>query len=266
MAEKITQKLYGGEVTIDFYPDSHRYKKAGERTFLISATAATGIIDKSRFLIPWAVGLAGDHMRRHFEESTGPYSSEELLPVIEESLKQHTIRKEAAATVGDKVHEYAEHFGEAKIAGKELPNPDDFMLGEDEADKKITNGIGAFLDWYNAHDVEFLQTERLVYSKENDYCGLCDVTLKIDGKKVVGDYKTAKYVYNEHLYQLSGYWGAIEEEDKEKYDGGVILHFSKEDGTFKAVDVPRDEHEKNLDTFLHCVAIKRREKELYRRK
>jgi len=35
MTNKETKSLYGGEVLIDFYPDSHRYKMVGESSALV---------------------------------------------------------------------------------------------------------------------------------------------------------------------------------------------------------------------------------------
>lgn len=263
MADKLTQDLYGGKVSVTFFPESHRYKLAGRSDYLISATAATGIVDKSRFLIDWAVKLTRTHLLQHLENNTGPFTLAELWPVIEEACVQHSLKKQAAATIGDQVHQFAEDFAKAKISSAlMLPDPAQYLLGDEEQDEKIMNGINAFIDWYTTHDVQFLYAERLIYSLQHDYTGLCDVGLMMDGKRLVGDYKTGKGIYNEFYYQLSAYWGAIEEEDETQYDGGVILHFNKEDGSFKVAEVSREEHLRNFETFLHCLGIKRREKEL----
>ena len=62
-ANKIRKEMYGGEVVINFYPDSHKYKLEGSKDWLVSSTGATGIIDKSTPLIIWAVGLTTQHVR-----------------------------------------------------------------------------------------------------------------------------------------------------------------------------------------------------------
>lgn len=257
MVKKISSELYKGEVKIDFYPDSHRYKKTGERTYLISATSATGMIDKSRVLIPWAVNLCGSFFRKYLEEAgIDSFTKEELFPVLEEALTQHTVKKEQAADIGSQVHEWIEQFALSRINGTEAP-----ILSEDMPEG-VENAIGGFLDWYNENDVKFLASERLIYSKKYDYCGLTDFIAVINGKKSVGDYKTSKSVYSDHRYQLSAYWNAIEEEDEEEIEQGVILHVNKETGEFKAYEITREEHLKNLPAFLACLTIKRREKEL----
>ncbi len=253
---KTSVSLYKGSVEIDFYPDSHRYKKPNEKSYLISATAATGILDKSRFLIPWAVNLAGSFLKLFLEENAGPFHPNELLPVIEEALIQHTVKKEEAADIGSQVHSWIEGFIKAKINKTEIPTLDGIE------DEKVLNGINGFLDWYNSHDVQFLASERLIYSVKNDYCGLTDFVAIVDGNHVVGDFKTGKNIYTEHYYQLSAYWKAVEEEDGKEFDQGIILHVNKETGAFNAMEVSKEANELNFPVFLACLTIKRREKEL----
>lgn len=111
MANTETKTLYNGEVEITFYPDSHRYRLTGEKSYLTSVTAITGIIDKSRVLIPWAVGLTGSFLRQYLEEHQGEQmTSEELFPVIDEALRQHEIKKEQAADAGSQVHDIAQQM------------------------------------------------------------------------------------------------------------------------------------------------------------
>jgi hypothetical protein len=255
-AEKQLCSLYGGEVLIDFYPESHRYKLHGERTYLISATAVTGIIDKSRFLIPWAVNLAGAHLKQFIENaSTDRFAAEELLPVIEEALKQHTLKKEEAASIGDLIHAWAESFALVQLENGEAPEI------ADDLDERVLKGISAFLDWYNTHQVKFVCAENIVYSKAHGFVGKIDAVAEVDGKKMLIDYKSAKYIYNEHLYQVAGYRLAYEEEHG-KLDGAVILHFNKETGELATKEIASEDYEKDTKTFLACLTVKQREKEL----
>jgi len=255
MAEKINVSLYGGQVGITFYPDSHRYKLEGEKNWLISATACTGIVDKSRFLIPWAVNLATEHMKKWLEENPGPYLPGQILPVIDEAAKQHEIRKEQAASIGDLVHAFAESTAMVCIHGGEIP-----PIPED-ADPKLVAGIKAFLDWYVQNDVKFIHAEKIVYSRKHGYVGIVDSIAKVNGRLMLIDYKTSKAVYNEHRYQVAGYREAYEEENG-KLDGVLILHFDKETGECGVHELTDDDHSKDLPAFLACYALKQREKEL----
>ena len=256
---KIIQKLYNDEVEIEFMPDSHRYKIAGQRTYLTSVTAITGLIDKSRFLIPWAVNLTGAYLKEYLDKVTGmKLTSEELYPVIEEALKQHTIKKEEAASLGSMVHDFCEQFSKFK-SGKSLVCP------EITADmpEGVVKGINAFLEWFMGHDVKFLESERLVFSRTNEFVGMLDAIAMVDGKKMLIDYKTSKNVYNEHYYQVAGYKLAYEEEMGKNIEGCTILHFNKETGVFgDPIQRTQEDFEADAPVFLSLLTVKEREKEL----
>lgn len=249
-ANKEQHSLYGGEIQVEFYPDSHRYKMKGERTYLVSVTAATGILDKPA-LIPWAVGVDLAHIKQYLEERAGQkFTLEELEPIIEEARNKHTEKKEQAATFGDYVHDYAQNFAVALINGSQQPeiNP--------EWPEEALQGISAFLEWFNAHEVHFHAAEKLVYSKEWNIVGKADAVAKVDGDHFLIDYKTSKGVWPEHYYQAAAYhkmWN--EEHGKElELSGAKILHFSKEDGQFKVVDVPN--LELATETFRNLAQAK----------
>ena len=249
MANKKTINLYDGNVEITFYPDSHRYLKDGKP--LISVTAATGIIDKSRVLIWWATNLMKDYLFE-FVNNNEDFSLEDLYNAIEEAAKQHQVKKEEAADIGSQVHEWCEMYIKAKINGDpepEMPNDD-----------KVLNGITAFLEWLSEHKVKFHCSERLVYSKKHNYVGTLDAIATVNGKKYLIDFKTSKGVYNEFFYQVAAYRAAYEEETGEKLDGSIIIHFDKDTGEFEVIDI--DNHKKDYKVFLACLTIKKREKEL----
>lgn len=254
--EKITQELYNGEVAITFYPNIHRYKKEGERTFLISSTGATGKLDKSTPLVIWATRLFKDYLLQYLEESKSKnFTKEELYPIIDEGSRQHTAKKEEAASFGDIVHDWCLAFGLAKLQGKEL--------GEEtlkDLPKEALKGINAFLDWYNNHDVEFEYVDdKIVYSRKHEFVGIPDFIGKVDGGKTVIDYKTSKNIYSAHYYQLSSYRFAYEEEI-EPVDQSGILHFDKETGEFNYITVPDEDSKEDYKAFLGLLAVAKREK------
>lgn len=255
MAEtkKRLETLYNGEVKVIFYPDSHRYKLDGEKTYLVSATGATGIVDKSRVLIQWAVNLMEDYLYKHVEGCEN-LDRDELVKVIAEGKKQHTIKKEEAGATGSKVHEWIELFIASKLNDTEAP--------DEPTEDGVLNGVNAFLDWYLAHDITFQQSERLVYSKAHQFVGITDFVALVDGKRVVGDWKTSKRVYDEHRLQLSAYWGAIEEEEGTKLEGGLILHCDKETGEFDVTEISPEEHLVHFPVFLACLQVKNWQKVL----
>lgn len=257
MTEKQTFNLYNNEVAIEFYPNSHRYKLVGERTYLISVTAITGIIDKSRVLINWAINDCCIPFIENFLTSSNKktFRIEELLPVLEQASKQHEIKKTEAGSVGKEVHEFAEKYSLYKTGKGEMPELPD--------NNQARNGINAFLDWYLKHDVKFLEAERLVYSKKYGFVGMADGIAIVNGKKYLIDYKTGNGIYNEHYLQVTGYRIAYEEETGEKLDGALILHFNKMTGEFEKPRFISDfDHEANIPAFLAAYELKKRDKEL----
>lgn len=249
---KQTIKLYGGKVEIEYWPETHRYKVNGES--VISVTAATGIVDKSRPLIFWALGLTDKYLRSFLAERPDLVDKAELLLELNVALKQHQIVKEEAASNGKLVHAWAEAFALAKRDGASAP-----AIGDDLPDAVVA-GINGFLDWVNSHKVTFLETEQIIYSRTHNYVGLVDAVAKVDGKKMLVDYKTSKGIYNEMRYQVSAYRNAWEEERENELDGSVILRFDKETGAFETF--PLEDHQADFTAFLGCLTIKRREKEL----
>src|SRR3990167_4684173 len=169
MKEKILQKLYGGKVSLEFYPDGHTYWVDGKR--VISVTSIIGVLDKSRALIPWAVGEFTNYLRNY----VGQELTEEH---ITNGSKQHTIKKEMAASIGDDVHAWIEEFVKKN---KKLDMPE-------RRESQI--GVNAFLDWVNENKVKFISSERVIYSKKYDYIGKMDIEANVNGKLCLIDIKT----------------------------------------------------------------------------
>lgn len=255
MAEKITQNLYGGAVKIDFYPNSHRYKLHGEKGYLISVTSALSVINKPA-LIKWALDLAVVHIKAHVEQF-GLSTVEALYSVIDDGARQHEIRKEAAASIGSQVHEWAERFVLAQEFGEPMPEVND------EMDEKVLNGIGAFVDWYKSQKIKYHATEQIVYSKRHGYVGMADGLAEINGELTVIDYKTSKGIYNEMRYQVAAYWAALEEEHGKKINQALVIKFDKETGNVDTKYLTREDLENDFQAFLGALALKKREKELY---
>jgi hypothetical protein len=256
-ANKELRSLYNGEVQIEFFPDSHRYKMVGERKYLTSVTAITGIFDKSRALISWVCRLANEHFQAWLNTQDGAeLVKAQVEEVFAEAINRHNVVKEEAASVGGQVHDYAEAFAKAMIGKGDLPGI------PTEAPLQVINGINAFLEWVNAHTITFHESELLLYSKDFDYVGQTDVVATVDGKKLLLDYKTSSGVYPDHRWQAAAYRMAYEEERKEQLDGIVILHFNKDTGEFKPYPISEFDYPKDCAAFLGCLNVKKRAKEL----
>ena len=126
--------LYNGKVNIYFNKDKHIFKDE-KGNYLISVTGATGIIDKSGPLIPWAINLMGQYLIDNYNnKAIDDY-------VIQEAKKKWRQAKQEAADIGTEIHKWIE-----KWINKEKPE-----MPENE---KVVNGITAFLKFQKKHKIK----------------------------------------------------------------------------------------------------------------
>lgn len=243
-----SQILYGGKVIIDFYENQHKYVKRPGSDWLTSVTAVTGTVDKSRFLITWAVNLAKDFLLTNVDTLVELKDGKKIAEIIEEAGKQHTIKKDEAADIGTQIHAWCEDYIKSSVKDrKSLALP---------TDERVLNGATAFLRWIKKYKVEFISSEQLVYSKKYEYVGLMDLKAKVNGKLCVVDFKSSKYVYDEYVMQVAAYLKADAEESNEKYDGAWIMKFGKDDGEFAAYYLSMTLIESAFDAFTGLLKTK----------
>lgn len=199
--------MYGGEVTVKFYPNSHRYKVTDPKFGLVDATMKgvttyLGIKDKSAPLVSWATETMGIHLLDLIEKG------EAVTPEhIAKAMVLHNEKKEEAGEIGKKTHDWCEYFIKHKL-GRE-GYEDAPTLPEE---KETLLGINSFLEFIAQHDVEFIESEKIVYSREHQYVGQMDFKARVDGKLCVGDFKTSNGLYNTVFAQTAAYAIADEEE------------------------------------------------------
>jgi len=246
MPDKVIE-LYKGKITLDFYEAKHLYVIRADGHVPLSVTAATGTMDKPALKF-WAVGLTRDYLLNLVRDKK-PITEQ----VIIDASKLHQVYTKKAATIGSLVHDWAEAY----IKGEKPVMP---------MDSKVLNGVTAFLKWIDEHEVKFLASEKIVYSKKHDYVGMMDTkfTLKEEKHKIThcGDFKTSSGVYPEMLFQVAAYQEADTEESGEEYGTKWIIRFDKEAGEFDPHEFSVEDHKKDLSAFLGLLAAKRRLNEL----
>lgn len=243
-------KLYKGTIELVFDEKRHSFLVNGER--IISVTRATSVVDKSRPLIYWAVGLTKDFLMQNLATLIDDNKGDKIASIIEEASKQHSIKKQQAANTGTQVHDWVEQFIKAKTK-KDWPKIPD--------DPQVYNGVSAFLKWVDEHNVEFKSSEKHIYSKKYKYAGIMDAEAIINNKLCVIDFKTSKGIYPEMRFQVAGYQAASEEERGKKYSGNKWLaRFDKETGEFEAHEF--NDQEKDFKAFLAALELRRRLLEL----
>jgi len=236
-------KLYNDTIEIKFRENPYHSYWLNDKRIPDSVTGATGIVDKSGPLMYWAVNKSRDYLLDIIKK--GIVSEDDIL----EASKQHRIFKKKAGDIGTKIHEWVSDW----ILKKNPEMPED---------PKVVNGITAFLKFQKEHKVKWTESERIVYSKKHNYCGFLDAMGTIDGELWLIDFKSSKGIYPPMHFQVGGYQIAWEEEMKKKVDRRMILKFGKEDGSFEAKELPKEEEKADKKAFLSCLDIKRRVKAL----
>lgn len=220
--------LYGGEVKVKFYPNSHMYKVTDEKNGLKDkrvkgVTTYLGIVDKSNALVSWATGEAGLHLYDII--SKGQIIT---MDDVIKAIGRHKEIKEEAALIGTAMHAWCEYFIKHKLGVKGFEEQP--KLPEDP---QILLGVNSFLEWYTAHKVQFLSSERVVYSRKHQYIGTMDFDALVDGELAAGDFKSSNGIYNTVRAQMSAYVEAAEEESAHlgenlKYKNRYAVRLSKE--------------------------------------
>lgn len=241
-----TIKLYKGKEELKFDTEKHRYWN-GKGDYLLSVTAATGVLDKPA-LLGWAVKEMGKSIQQNWDIKK-QYTEDEKNELIEKAKKEYRWVSKKAMDIGKEIHKWVEDW----INGEKPVMP---------TDEKVLNGVNAFLKYQKEHKVKWIVSEKLVYSKKHKYAGTLDAIGKIDGKTYLIDFKSSTGIYDEMIFQTAGYQIAYEEESNKKLDGRMILRFGKNDGAFevKMIDSATDDRDRKC--FLACLTAKRTLNEL----
>lgn len=233
-------KPYPG-VELEFVESTHTFKIDGER--VPGVTSITGIIDKSRPLIYWAVGLAREHLFSSLEVIAKTTDAQKISDIITVACEQHKVKKDEAATSGTKVHQWVQGF----IEGKEVDIP---------SDPEVKNGITAFLKWVDSGvQLNFSESEKIVYSKKYNYAGILDAVGEVDGKSCLIDFKTSNAVYPEMILQVAAYANAYEEMTGNKIKMLYIARFDKATGEFHIHKFKNDK--KYIKAFVAALTLKK---------
>lgn len=212
---------------------------------LHGVTTVLSVISKPA-LIQWAAGMASqyieDEVAKIAKENDGLGYLKELgdrwATILKEARVAHRKKKEAGGDWGKNVHEAIEKW----IKTKEEPDLESTQLIAFENFKR----------WSEENKVEFLESEKHLHSKELWIGGICDLVIKMDGKKYVADIKTSSAIYNEHFFQMAAYALMLEEQGHNDIEGYLVINLKK-DGKMDlkmALDM-----ELNKQAFKHALGL-----------
>lgn len=274
-------ELYGGKVSINFHPKSHRYyitRKNGEDLLKqyqpSSVSSISGLVDKSQFLVPWATRVyTAKVLELMGDKEDAVFNRQDVEAMLAVGEIEHDEIKKRSAGIGDYVHAFCEEYSKVLDKEQAYSNIIEKLGAPTEDDqKKIKAGIDGFVKWTKEEGVKILSAEEVIYSEKWDYVGKYDATLTLKSflGEYLADYKTGNGIYNSHYYQASGYLKAKEEESGKKYAGALLIAICKEDDEKKGkkagdiiVEVrSRGDLLQDFIAFKGLLPVKAREKQL----
>lgn len=201
---------------------------------LMGVTTVLSVISKP-MLIQWSANMAVDYIEAKFDHELG------LTPeLLKFARVAHRTKKEKAGTWGTEVHEAIENWI------KKAPS-----IALQQENQQVV--FDKFVDWATKNNVEFLESEKHVYSREHWIGGIVDLVFMMDGKKYIGDIKTSSGIYNEAFFQMGAYNLCLEDMGEHKDIEGYIVINLKKDGT---MDLKRaDNMEINKQAFKHALGL-----------
>lgn len=180
-----------------------------------------------------------DHLKKSWSGLT-TMPMDVYLSMLEAARVAHTKKKDTGADLGTVVHKMVEIYVNGKLNGKLVrPTVLDAVaeLKEDKKDITLTPQEQAdclemfthFFNWSESEQVEYLASEKKMYSKKHWIAGTCDLILKWRGKKYIGDVKTMDTLWDRtpFIQTNGGYRIMLEENGETGFDGALIIKIAK---------------------------------------
>ena len=174
-----------------------------------SVTTIVGRFKDSGALIKWAYGRGREHELMRARGEAAPASLYEETSV--------------AADIGTQVHALVDDH----IHGRSVEITT-------ETDERIRSAFNAYMAWERNVELQIVDSECQLISREHHYGGTPDAIGHIDGVLCLVDWKTSNAVYSDYLVQLAAYRHLWNENhaDNPLTGGSHLLRFSKENGDF----------------------------------
>lgn len=211
---------------------------------LHGVTTVLSVIAKPA-LIQWSANEAIKYIKENssgFQSIDGqstPFYSGIDDGLLDKARYAHRSKKDKAGDWGTTIHKAVEDWIKE---GKE-PSL------EESQQKAFTN----FKNWVEENKIEFLESEKHVWSKELWIGGITDMVIKMDGKKYVADIKTSSGIYDEMFFQMAAYALCLEEMGEHKDIEGYLVVNLKKDGN---IDFKRaDNMAINKEAFLAALTL-----------
>lgn len=239
-----TYNLYNNTVVLSFNPAKHHYTV--DNNTVDGVTSVLGVIAKPA-LIAWAANMAHDYILAELKPGCA-LDEVDIKDLAVGAKNAHRVKRDKSADIGGMFHAWAENY---------------IKTGEktEVFNEQLQNTVDAFLAWEEENKIEWIHSEVKVYSKEHNFAGTFDFIAKINGKMMLGDFKTSSGIYPEMFAQTSAYQIAYQEEHPEAhFDGQIIVNIRK-DGTFEHLESDALSYKRDKQAFLNALGLYRWTKE-----
>ena len=180
------------------------------------------------------------------------YTAPEIVSAVNTARLASYKKSKKAMNTGTDAHAWIEEWIKQRAQHTEVTM---HLPVDDEA----RNAVKSFIKWTCQHEIEFLDSERIVASVTDWYAGTFDVRARVDGIPFIVDNKTSGAVRDSYWIQLSAYLNAYAEQtgDKEPY-GRAVLRIPKDGGDAEWHLAPAwATHERCLAAFRACLVLHR---------
>lgn len=145
----------------------------------------------------------------------------------------------------------AHHLIQHQFSG-ETPDTSDFSANQIA---RANNAVAAFRAWLKGKKLEPILIEAQFVSEEFRFGGTVDCLGWLDGTMTLIDYKTSSGIYEDHVFQVGGYWRLLVEHGHE-IKGARILHLPRnEEEGFSEKVLTGQQVLHGWQVFEHALAI-----------
>ncbi|NLH62486.1 MAG: PD-(D/E)XK nuclease family protein [Ignavibacteriales bacterium] len=200
--------------------NAHTIYKLKDNTRVPSVTTIVGLLDKSKFLVPWAnrLGLQGIDSSKYVD---------------------------ALAEVGTLAHQMIlDYFKKVET---------DFSDYSPETRDKAENSFLSFLEWAKGKDIEPLALEIEAVSESLRFGGKFDFYGLVNGIKTLIDFKTGSGIYDEMGIQLSAYRYLLIENNLGDPEQCMIVRIPRDET--ETFEVKSFETKDNFEIFKRLLEI-----------
>lgn len=236
---------------IEFVESTHTYYYTGDggRTKLPSVTSITKYLSDADTLMNWSQSVIINYLKDNIDRNK-TYDGYDILELIEQASNRTDEISERAIEIGNKFHSTVEDYILAKVNDDSEPD----LIHEDD---QVQIALNSFNSWVQRNDVQFLDSEFVVYHPKNRYVGTADILAKVNGSLYIIDLKTSSNIYKKYKLQASAYTCAYNKLNEQKADGYGILNFPKEEGDRLDPFFRDDPHElwNDFESFLGLLDV-----------